>query len=372
MSMHRRDFLKTAAAGGALAGLGALLPRSADASFTQFKAEKRLRILVLGGTRFLGPHTVKYARARGHEVTLFNRGQSNPDLFQDLERLVGDRNGQLEALEGREWDAVIDTCGYVPRIVKMSADLLRDHIKHYVFISTISVFADFNEIGLDETSAVGKLEDETVEDVDGETYGPLKALCEQAAETSMPGRVCNIRPGLIVGPLDRSDRFTYWPVRVARGGEVLAPHAPDEPTQLIDVRDLAEFIIHCIERKVCGVYNAGSPPDEMTMGEMLDVCKRVSGSDAEFTWADQDFLAEQNIQAWSDMPCWIPKTMEAGTGTIRVDRALAQGLTYRPLTETVRDTLDWWKTLPETRRLTLRSGLTAEREAVALAAWNAR
>ncbi len=326
----------------------------------------------MGGTNFLGPHTVKYARTRGHEVTLFNRGRSNPDLFQDLERLVGDRDGQLEALEGREWDAVIDTCGYVPRIVKMSADLLHDHVKHYVFISTISVFADFNVIGLDETSAVGKLDDETIEDVDGETYGPLKALCEQAAEASMPGRVCNIRPGLIVGPLDRSDRFTYWPVRVAQGGEVLAPHAPDEPTQVIDVRDLAEFIVHSIESNMTGVYNAVSPPDEMTMGELLDVSKSVSGSDATFTWADQGFLAEQIVAAWSDMPCWIPTTMKAGVGTVRVDRALARGLTFRPIAETIRDTLDWWKTLPETRTLNMRSGLTAERELEVLAAWKAR
>ena len=372
MTMHRRDFLKTAAAGGALAGLGTLLPRSANAAFTRHKAAKRLKILVLGGTRFLGPHTVKYARARGHEVTLFNRGRSNPDLFQDLERLVGDRDDQLEALEGREWDAVLDTCGYVPRIVKMSADLLRDHVKHYVFISTISVFADFNEIGLNEDSAVGKIDDESIEDVTAESYGPLKALCEQAAEASMPGRVCNIRPGLIVGPLDRSDRFTYWPVRVSQGSEVLAPHSPDEPTQVIDVRDLAEFIVDCIEREVCGLFNTVSPPGEMTMGELLDISKRISGSNATFTWADQDFLAEQSVEAWSDMPCWIPTTMEAGVGTIRVDRALAQGLTFRPITETVRDTLDWWKTLPETRTLNMRSGLTAEREAEVLAAWHER
>ena len=372
MTLDRREFIKTAAAGGALAGLGALLPRAAGAAFTHRKAPERLRILVLGGTRFLGPHTVKYARARGHEVTLFNRGRSNPDMFLDLETLIGDRDGQLDALKGREWDAVIDTCGYVPRIVKMSADLLRDHVEHYVFISTISVFADFNEMNLDEDSAVGKLEDETTEDVTAETYGPLKALCEQAAERSMPGRVCNIRPGLIVGPLDRSDRFTYWPARVSRGGEVLAPHAPTEPTQMIDARDLAEFIVHGIERRVTGVFNADSPPGEMTMGEMLETCKRVSGSNALFTWADQDFLAEQGVAAWSDLPCWIPKTMEAGAGTVRVDRALAEGLTYRPMTETVRDTLDWWKTVPEARKLEMRSGLKAEREAEVLALWHAR
>ncbi len=372
MTFDRREFLKTAAAGGALAGLGALLPDAARAAFTRHKASERLRILVLGGTRFLGPHTVKYARARGHEVTLFNRGRSNPDLFQDLERLVGDRDGQLDALLDREWDAVIDTCGYVPRIVKMSCELLRDRVKHYTFISTVSVYADFHEIGLDETSAVGRLEDPTVEDVTAESYGPLKALCEEAAEAAMPGRVCNIRPGLIVGPLDRSDRFTYWPVRIARGGEVLAPHAPAEPTQIIDVRDLAEFIVHCIEREATGVLNAVSPPDEMSLGEMFDVCRRVSGSDATFTWVDQDFLAEQGVAAWSDMPCWIPKSMEAGVGTVRVDRALAAGLTFRPLSETVRDTLDWWKTLPESRTLNMRSGLEPGRETEVLAAWRGR
>jgi 2'-hydroxyisoflavone reductase len=372
MTMDRRDFLKTAAAGGVLVGLGVLAPAASRAAFTRHKCVKPLRILILGGTSFLGPHTVKYARMRGHEMTLFNRGISNPDLFRDLETLIGDRDGRLEALVGREWDAVIDTCGYVPRIVKMSADLLRDHVKHYVFISSISVYADFDEIGLDEDSAVGRLENETVEDVTAETYGPLKALCEQAAETSMPGRVCNIRPGLIVGPLDRSDRFTYWPVRVARGGEVLAPHAPGEPVQIIDVRDLAEFIVDSIERNITGVYNAVSPPGEMGMGEMLDTCRSVSGSDATFTWVDQDFLAAHEVEAWSDLPCWIPRTMEAGAGTIRVDRALFRGLTFRPLAETVRDTLDWWEALPETRTLNMRAGLTAEREAEVLAAWRAR
>jgi len=372
MTLDRRDFLKTAAAGGALAGLGALAPSAARAAFTRSKCVKRLRILILGGTRFLGPHTVKYARARGHEVTLFNRGRSNPDLFQDMERLVGDRDGRLEALVGRDWDAVIDTCGYVPRIVSMSADLLRDHVKQYVFISSISVYGNFDEIGLNEDSAVGKLDDETIEDVTAETYGPLKALCEQAAEASMPGRVTNIRPGLIVGPLDRSDRFTYWPVRVSRGGEVLAPHAPGELTQMIDVRDQAEFIIDCIERNITGVFNTVSPPGEMTMGELLDTCRRVSGSDATFTWADQDFLAAREVQAWSDMPCWVPKSMEAGVGTVRADRALINGLTFRPMTETVRDTLDWWATLPETRTLNMNAGLTAEREREVLAAWHAR
>ncbi len=372
MSMDRRDFLRTTLAAGALAAAGSLAPRTASASFTQLRSDRRLRILVLGGTRFLGPHTVKAALARGHEVTLFNRGKSNPTLFPDLEKLEGDRDGKLDALRGRDWDAVIDTSGYVPRIVKMSAELLRDHVQHYVFISTISVYGDFNQVGLNEKSAVGTLPDPTVEEITAETYGPLKALCEQAAAAAMPGRVWNVRPGLIVGPLDGSDRFTYWPVRVARGGEVLAPEGPGEAVQIIDVRDLADFLVLGLEKRLVGLHNAVSPPGELTMGELLDTCRAVSGSDAVFTWVGRDFLAENQVQAWSDLPCWIPTYEEAGVGTIRVDRALADGMVLRPLSETVRDTLDWWKTLPQDRTDALRSGLEAAREAEVLAAWHAR
>lgn len=370
MSCDRRDFLKTVALGGAAVGLGALAAAPARADFAPLRAPRRLRILVLGGTRFLGLHAVKIAMARGHDVTLFNRGRSNPHLFPDLVKLRGDRNDDLTALEIGEWDAVIDTSGYVPRVVKQSCDLLRDRVQHYLFVSTISVYADFDEIGLHEGSAVGTLEDETVEQITGETYGPLKALCEQAAERSMPGRVWNLRPGLIVGPHDRSDRFTYWPLRLQRGGEVLAPEGPEEPTQIIDVRDLAEFMVLGLERRVTGVMNAVSPPGQMTMGEMLETCRAVAGTEATFTWVPATFLAEHDVHAWSDMPCWIPKSEEAGAGTIQVRRALDAGLTFRPLSETVRDTLDWWACEPEERRQApLRSGLTDAREAEVLAEW---
>lgn len=374
MTLDRREFLttalKTIAVGGAALGLGGLATNPAAAAFTRLKSPRSLRILVLGGTRFLGPHTVQYALSRGHDVTLFNRGRSNPHLYPDLVKLKGDRNDDLAALETGEWDAVIDTSGYVPRVVKQSAELLRGRTGLYVFVSTISVYADFDEVGLNESSAVGTIDDPTTEEVTAETYGPLKALCEQAAETAMPGRTWNVRPGLIVGPRDRSDRFTYWPVRVKRGGEVLAPHGPDEQVQLIDVRDVAEFIIHGIEQNITGLMNAVSPPGEMSMGEMLDVCTAVSGSDATFTWAHSDFLAEHQVNAWSDMPCWLPVDMEAGVGTIRVDPALAAGLTFRPMRETVRDTLDWWANEPKERRNgEMRAGLTPEREAEVLGAW---
>ena len=370
MTMNRRGFLLTGAA--ALAA-SALTPGSSRAAFTHHRAPQKLRILFIGGTRFLGPHTVQYARSRGHEITLFNRGRSNPGLFRDIEQLRGDRDGGLDVLKGGRWDVVIDTCGYVPRLVKDSAELLRDVVDNYVFISTVSVYGDWDEIGLSETSAVGTVEDPNDENVTAESYGPLKALCERAAEKAMPGRVWNVRPGLIVGPKDRSDRFTYWPVRVARGGEVLSPHDPGEQVQLIDVRDLAEWLVHGVEQGLTGVMNADSPPGEMTMGEVLQVSRRVTGSDATFTWADRDFLAEHEVSSWSDLPCWIPTNEEASVGTLRVDRALAAGLTFRPLSETVRDTLAWWEHVDAERKSKpMRSGLTAEREAELLAKWHAR
>jgi 2'-hydroxyisoflavone reductase len=380
MSLTRRDFLRTGAlAGGAVAGAAALRPGAALADFTPLKSQKKLRILILGGTAFLGPAVVNEARARGHEITLFNRGRTNADMYPDLEKLTGDRFGDLSALEGREWDVCLDNSGYIPATVAASAGLLSKHVKQYIFVSSISVFADFSVRGLNEKSPVGQLTDEEIaaaqgmKDITGANYGPLKALCEQAAEKACPGRTCVIRPGLIVGPMDRSDRFTYWPVRVARGGEVLAPGTPDTPTQVIDVRDLAEFIVRCAEQGINGVYNATSPAGELTMGEMLETCRRVSGSDATFTWADAEFLAAQEVAAWSDMPVWVPlEGEEAGHPFIDVSRALKKGLTFRPISETVRGTLDWWATVPQERKDgPMRAGLTAEREAEVLAAWRA-
>jgi len=377
MTLSRRDFLRTTALAAAAAG--ALRPGAARADFTPLRSSRRLKILVLGGTAFLGPSVIHEARARGHEITLFNRGRTNADLFPDLERLVGDRDGQLDALRGRRWDVCLDNSGYIPHMVRDSAELLAPNIGQYVFISSISVYADFSKRGLNEKSPVAVISDEQVaaaktqRDVTGENYGALKALCEKAAQKACPGRACIIRPGLIVGPMDRTDRFTYWPVRVSRGGEVLAPGAPDTPTQVIDVRDLADFVVRCLEERTNGVFNATSPAGELTMGELLETCRRVSGSDTTFTWADAAWLEKNGVAAWSDMPVWVPlEGSEAGHPFIDVSRAVKAGLRFRPISETVRGTLDWWATVPQERRdAPLKAGITAEREKELLAAWHA-
>ncbi len=363
----RRQALAWLGAAGTLAALG---PQAVLAT-----APAPLRLLVLGGTAFLGPALVEQALAAGHRVTLFNRGKTAPDLFKGVEQvetLLGDRNGQLEALRGREWDLAVDTSGYVPRHVQLSAELLAPRVKHYVFISTISVYASFAKPN-DETSPVARLADPTVEQVTGETYGGLKALCEEAAEAAMPGRVTNVRPGLIVGPRDRTDRFTYWPARVAAGGEVLAPGTPADGVQWIDVRDLATFVLRTAERQVAGVFNACSAPGQFTMGTLLDSCRRISGSDARFTWADSAFLASQQVAPWSDMPVWIPpQGEELAASQVGNARAREAGLAIRPVDDTVRTTLDWHRTRPAEQQAKLRSGLAREREAAVLAAWHAR
>ena len=329
-----------------------------------------MKILIIGGTRFLGRHLVDSALARGHEVTLFNRGKSNPDLFLNIETILGDREHDLEKLTqvGREWDAVIDTSGYVPRIVRLSAQSLEASVKRYVFISSISVYANFSKVGIDENDPVGKIEDESFEEITGESYGPLKALCEKAVqEVFGKNRALIIRPGLIVGPNDPTDRFTYWPVRVARGGDVLVPEKPGVPVQIIDVRDLSDFIIKLIEEDASGIYNATGPDYELTLGTMLEACKQVSNSDARFHWASVEFLNQNNVVAWSDMPVWVPDTEEdAGFSRVDVSKAINAGLKFRPLEETVRDTLEWAKTRPPDHEW--RAGLNAEREAQVLAA----
>ncbi len=320
-----------------------------------------MNILIIGGTRFLGRHLVDAARARGHNVTLFNRGKSNPGLFPELETIPGDREQDIEKLSGRGWDAVIDTCGYVPRIVRLSAAGLREAVGRYIFISSISVHSDLRKIGIDESDPVGMLEDESVEEITGETYGPLKALCEKTVQEFYGERALVVRPGLIVGPNDPTDRFTYWPVRIAQGAEVLAPEKPEVPTQIVDVRDLSEFIIHLIEENASGVYNATGPDYALTFGRMLETCKQVSSSNADIRWAGVEFLNQNNVAPWSDMPVWIPDTAEeAGFSRFDVSKAIQAGLTFRPLEETVRDTIDWAKTRPP--EYEWRAGLKPERE----------
>jgi 2'-hydroxyisoflavone reductase len=320
-----------------------------------------MNILIIGGTRFLGRHLVDAALARGHEVTLFNRGRTNPNLFPQVQTIRGDREKDLDQLDGLTWDAVIDTCGYFPRIVRMSAEALRKSAGSYVFISSISVYADFSKRGLKEDDTVGTLSDETIEEITETSYGPLKVLCEQAVRDVFAERALVVRPGLIVGPHDPTDRFTYWPVRIARDGEVLAPDRPEVFTQVIDARDLSDFIIHLIEEKTAGTFNTTGPAASLTFGELLETCKQVSGSEAAIRWASAEFLAQHQVAPWSDLPAWLPDDGEdAGFAHVDVTRAIAAGLTFRPLAETVRDTLAWAATRPANHEW--RAGLKPERE----------
>lgn len=330
-----------------------------------------MKLLILGGTVFLGRAIVDAALAAGHEVTLFNRGKSNPDLYPTVEKLVGDRDEGLDALHGRSWDAVFDTCGYVPRLVRDSATLLADAVEQYVFISSISVypFEALREPGVSEETAVGIIEDETVEEITGETYGPLKALCEQAASAAMPGRVLNVRAGLIVGPHDRSDRFTYWPYRVAQGGTILAPDNPEYGVQFIDVRDLATWILYMVETKQMGDFNVTGMPGSITLGEVLQSSQEAAGSTAEVCWVSPEFLSEQEVQPWMELPLWVGNEYP-GFSYVNVDRALAAGLHFRPLAETVHDTLAWQATRPADYEW--RAGLKPEREVKLLKQWEAR
>jgi 2'-hydroxyisoflavone reductase len=319
-----------------------------------------MKILIIGGTRFLGRHLVESALARGHEVTLFNRGKTNPDLFKQVQTITGDREKDLDQVSGM-YDAVIDTCGYFPRIVRMSAEALKDKVRSYVFISSISVYDGFGKIGINESDPVGKIADETIEEITGESYGPLKALCEKAVQDVFGDRSLIIRPGLIVGPNDPTDRFTYWPVRVARGGDVLVPEKPAAPIQIIDVRDLSDFIIELIQQNVFGVFNATGPEHELTLGEMLDASKQVSGSDANFKWASVEFLNQNQVAPWSDMPAWVPDTPEdAGLSRVDISKAIRAGLKFMPLEKTIRDTLEWEKSRPSDHEW--RAGLKPERE----------
>ena len=352
----------------------------ASSAFAVTPAPKPLKILILGGTGFTGPFQVKYALARGHKVTVFNRGKTHPgELPEGVEQLIGDRNGQLDALKGRKWDVVIDNPTTVPKWVRDAAMILKGNVDRYIFISTISVYGDIAKAGADETAPVEQYKGadamkETRDSVIAShfaLYGPLKVLSEKEAEKWFPGKALIIRPGLIVGPGDETDRFSYWPVRIDRGGEVLAPGDPSDPVQIIDARDLAEWTIRMAEQGATGVYTAVGPTQRLTIGEMLNGIKTALGSNAKFTWVPADFLAKQKVEPWSDMPVWVPPTGEdAGLGQISNQRAVAKGLTFRPLAETARDTLTWFKAQSKERQAKLKAGLTSEREAEVLAAWH--
>jgi 2'-hydroxyisoflavone reductase len=335
-----------------------------------------VKLLILGGTKFLGRATAEAAFARGHELTLFNRGETNAELFPDAEKLRGDRDGDLTALEGRHWDAVLDLSGYVPRVVRASAELLA--VDHYVFVSTIALYADTAH-PIDEDSAVQELGDQATEDVH-QHYGALKAACERVVTETFPDAHTHVRPGLIVGPHDPTERFTYWPKRVARGGEMLAPGRPERLIQIIDVRDLADWLVRIAENKTRGTFNATGPVPPVTMAEVLDACARVAGSDASFTWVDEQFLLEREVGPWMELPLWLPESDPEVAYFLRVDvsRATAAGLTFRPLEETVADTLAWAATSDEPATGTVAMpgvedvGMDAEKERRLLDEWRAR
>ena len=366
--MKRRRFIKTTA------GTAFALSARSTTLFAE-KSVKPLRILILGGTGFTGPYQVRYALSRGHKVTTFNRGKTHPgELPNEVEQLVGDRNGKLDALKGRQWDVVIDNPTTLPAWVRDAAQILKGNVERYVFISTISVYGEV-KTGPDENAPTEKYEGadpykETLEAMKAggyKTYGPLKALSEKEAEKWFPGKTLIIRPGLIVGPRDETDRFTYWPVRIDRAGEVLAPGSPDDPVQFIDARDLAEWTIRMAENRETGIYNATGPAKPLGIGGMLDGIKAALKSNATFTWVAEDFLTQQKVEPWSDMPVWTGK--DSGLALAKIDRALNKGLTFRPLAETARDTLTWFKSLPQDRQAHLKAGLSAERETEILAAW---
>ena len=334
---------------------------------------KSLSVLVLGGTGFIGPHMVRELLRRGHSVTLFNRGRSNSGLFPDLETIKGDRDGGLQGLEGRRWDAVIDNSGYVPRHVQDSARLLAKNTKRYVFVSTLSVYADFT-IRNDEDSPLATIADESTEEVTGETYGALKALCEKRAAAEIGNdRLSILRPNYIAGSGDHTDRFSYWPIRTRKGGAMIWPGMPEDEIQFIDVRDLANFVRDCLEQDISGIYNMTNPAGVYTMGRLLDDCVALTAATVDPVWIGEAFAYDQGLIGGRDLPIWHPSTgPQASRGGFSAERALKAGLQNRPPRETLRDILSWWDTLPAERTGKLRAGLDASREAELITAWKAR
>jgi 2'-hydroxyisoflavone reductase len=360
MTPNRRDVLRFTSAAALAAAFGG----------AQAKAKPQ-NVLILGGTGFIGPHFVQVLGEGGHAITLFNRGKRDPEAKPGIEQLLGDRNGQIDALKDRDWDVVIDNSGYTPKQVKATVDLLKGHVKQYIFISSIAVYADFKKSGIDEDYPLATLKDPTTDVVNGETYGGLKVLAEQVVEAAYAKNATIIRPSYIAGPGDHTDRFTYWPWRVSKGGEMLAPGTPADPFQFIDVRDLADFMRVCVEKHVGGTYNLCNPPKSVTMGSLLETSKKVTGADTRFVWASSEFLEKNEIigekAKGNLMPIWQPTSGDdAGILMVKSDRAVKKGLKFRSLETTIKDTLEWQKGRPDEKQK-LKAGLTPEAEAELLA-----
>jgi len=373
--MDRRRFLATAAvaAGGfsvTARGPSAIVA-AAPAERTPPSAPRALDLLILGGTGFIGPHQVRAALDRGHSVTLFNRGRTNPGLFPGIETLIGDRDGDLEALRGRRWDCVIDNSGYEPAQVSRSAHLLRDAVGQYLFLSSLAAYSSRAIIDQDETGAIGQ---EGVPGEEWDGYGPLKAACELELAAILPGRHTVLRPSVVVGPGDTTDRFPYWIDRIHRGGEILAPGEPHDPVQWIDVRDLCEWTVRLLEAGTVGVFNTTGPIEPITTAELVHGIRAVTTTPTSFVWTSHQFLREQGVVPFSQLPLWhFPSGATAGFMRMSAARAQAAGLTYRPLATLAADTLEWWLREPTERRTPpLRAGLSPERERELLTTWRAR
>lgn len=386
---NRRDFVRTAAIGAAALGTSALGFHPAAAATGAAPAldsapgtgagagqpaRRQLRILVLGGTGFIGPHLVRAILARGHTPVLFNRGRTAPQLFVEqydgLENLVGDRDSDITALASGRWDAVIDDSGYTPQQVRATAELLRDRVGLYIFTSTRGVYAGFTGDVIDESAPVGM---RGVPDSEWTGYGPLKALAEREVQQALPGRYMIARPPIITGPGDGTDRFTYWYVRIDRGGDVVAPGDPGDPIQYVDVRDLVDFYVHAAENNVTGTYNVAGPAGPLSSAEFLYGIRAITPTPVAFTWMDWDFLARHDIREGRELSSWrAPRGENLNYGRVVNSRAQAAGMRFRPLADTARDTLEWWKGLPAERRDRMTAGIPADREAAALAAWRAR
>ena len=370
MQSDRREFLQLSLAAGAFLATSS---RASASDATRATDAKKLKVLVLGGTGFIGPALVELAVAHGHTVTLFNRGKTNKDLFPGLEKILGDRDPKkgdgLKGLEGRKFDVVFDDCGYYPRHVKASAEMFAQaELGHYVYVSSISCYAKNDVEGADETAALARMDDPTLETMGDQFqyYGPLKVLCEEAAERALLGKTTIIRPGYIVGPGDPTDRFTYWPVRFDKGGKILVPGAPTDPLQVIDVRDLSAFMLLCAEKHMIGTYNACGPEKRLSWGDTLDACKHASSAkDIEMKW-----MSAEKVMALKgvEFPIWAPYVGETkGFHTCSNARAIAAGLACTPIGKIVADTLAWWKTLPEDRRARMKRQFDPAKEAELLA-----